>query len=92
LKSAAALAAAAPAGMQNAVSNQDWLALTKEDALEPQLPIIDPHHHFWNTADRTPQKYRYCLSLKGCELPSWDRRGGATAIKRSRAGVVSASE
>jgi predicted TIM-barrel fold metal-dependent hydrolase len=57
LKSAAAIAAAGPAGMQGPIANQDWLALTKEDALEPQLPIIDPHHHFWNTADRSPQKY-----------------------------------
>ena len=57
LKTAAALAAASPAGMQNPVPNQDWVALTKEDALEPQLPIIDPHHHFWNTTDRNPPKY-----------------------------------
>ncbi|SVD53049.1 uncharacterized protein METZ01_LOCUS405903, partial [marine metagenome] len=26
---------------------QDWLALTAEPALEPELPIIDPHHHLW---------------------------------------------
>ena len=24
-----------------------WRALTVEDALEPQLPICDPHHHLW---------------------------------------------
>jgi L-fuconolactonase len=29
----------------------DWLALTSEAALEPDLPIVDPHHHFW---DRSP--------------------------------------
>jgi predicted TIM-barrel fold metal-dependent hydrolase len=57
LKSAAVLVAAAPAGAQTAVSNRDWLSLTKEEALEPQLPIIDPHHHFWNTTDRNPQRY-----------------------------------
>jgi predicted TIM-barrel fold metal-dependent hydrolase len=33
---------------------QDWLALTKEDALEPELPIIDPHHHLW---DRPGNRY-----------------------------------
>jgi L-fuconolactonase len=27
---------------------QDWLDLTKEDPLDPELPICDPHHHFWN--------------------------------------------
>lgn len=25
----------------------DWLALRKEVAIEPELTIIDPHHHFW---------------------------------------------
>jgi len=28
-------------------TNQDWLALTEEQALEPDLPICDPHHHLW---------------------------------------------
>lgn len=26
----------------------DWITRTQEDALEPDLPIIDPHHHLWN--------------------------------------------
>jgi predicted TIM-barrel fold metal-dependent hydrolase len=26
----------------------DWHALTQEAALEPDLPICDPHHHFWD--------------------------------------------
>lgn len=26
----------------------EWLALVREEALEPGLPIIDPHHHFWD--------------------------------------------
>jgi hypothetical protein len=25
----------------------DWLALTQEPTLEPEIPICDPHHHFW---------------------------------------------
>ncbi len=30
-----------------------WLAeLPPETALEPDLPIIDPHHHFWLTPER----------------------------------------
>jgi hypothetical protein len=24
----------------------DWLALTQEPTLEPEIPICDPHHHF----------------------------------------------
>jgi L-fuconolactonase len=27
--------------------NQAWLAQVTEKALEPDLPICDPHHHFW---------------------------------------------
>lgn len=26
----------------------DWLGLVSEEALEPQRPIIDPHHHLWD--------------------------------------------
>jgi predicted TIM-barrel fold metal-dependent hydrolase len=29
-------------------TNADWLALTVEDALDPDLPICDPHHHLWD--------------------------------------------
>ena len=28
-----------------------WLALTIEDPIEPDLPICDPHHHFWDRPD-----------------------------------------
>ena len=39
----------------------DWLALTQEPALEPDLPICDPHHHFWDSrAARIPYQ-RYLL-------------------------------
>jgi predicted TIM-barrel fold metal-dependent hydrolase len=34
----------------------DWLARRKEPILEPDLPIIDPHHHLW---DR--ENWRYLL-------------------------------
>ena len=34
----------------------DWLALTQEPTLEPELPICDPHHHFW---DRRPERLPY---------------------------------
>jgi predicted TIM-barrel fold metal-dependent hydrolase len=30
---------------------QDWLALTPEDPIAPDLPICDPHHHFWDRPD-----------------------------------------
>ena len=32
----------------------EWLAQTPEDAIDPDLPICDPHHHFW---DRPGDRY-----------------------------------
>ena len=29
------------------VRGNDWLALTTEETLEPEISICDPHHHFW---------------------------------------------
>jgi L-fuconolactonase len=29
------------------IVREDWLKLTEEPILEPELPIIDPHHHLW---------------------------------------------
>ena len=47
----------------NAISSHlavrpDWLARRNEPALEPDLPIVDPHHHL---IDR-PESGRYLLS------------------------------
>jgi predicted TIM-barrel fold metal-dependent hydrolase len=40
-----------------------WLAQTTEVALEPELPICDPHHHLWNwTASRHPTE-QYLLDV-----------------------------
>lgn len=41
-------------------SNHDWLATTPETALEPDLPICDPHHHLWDFRPGGVQK-RYFL-------------------------------
>jgi L-fuconolactonase len=38
--------------------NADWLALTVEEALEPELPICDAHHHLWDfRAGQTETRY-----------------------------------
>ncbi len=37
----------------------DWLAQRAEVALEPDLPICDPHHHLWD--HRPTYVYRYLL-------------------------------
>jgi L-fuconolactonase len=31
--------------------NLGWLAKVSEPALEPDLPIVDPHHHLWERGD-----------------------------------------
>jgi L-fuconolactonase len=39
----------------------DWLALTQEAILEPDLPICDPHHHFWDFRTGRIPYQRYLL-------------------------------
>jgi predicted TIM-barrel fold metal-dependent hydrolase len=39
----------------------DWLALTQEPTLEPELPICDPHHHFWDHRTGRIPYQRYLL-------------------------------
>lgn len=39
----------------------DWLALTDEATLEPELPICDPHHHFWDFRTARIPYQRYLL-------------------------------
>ena len=39
----------------------DWLALNVEETLEPDLPICDPHHHFWDFRPIRIPYQRYLL-------------------------------
>ena len=41
-------------------THDDWLALTVEETLEPDLPICDPHHHLWEFKPEHTQP-RYLL-------------------------------
>ena len=37
---------------------ESWLALTEEEPIAPELPICDPHHHFWDgQAGRAQPRY-----------------------------------
>ena len=38
----------------------EWLALTPEPVLEPEIPICDPHHHFWISRPE-PVHYQHYL-------------------------------
>jgi predicted TIM-barrel fold metal-dependent hydrolase len=35
------------------IVREDWLSLTEEPVLEPERPIVDPHHHLWQRARGT---------------------------------------
>jgi predicted TIM-barrel fold metal-dependent hydrolase len=39
--------------------NTEWLAQVSEDIIDPDRPIVDPHHHFWH--DGPPRGYPYLL-------------------------------
>jgi len=48
----------------------DWLALTQEPTLEPEIPICDPHHHFWDfRTERVPYQ-RYLLHELAADINS----------------------
>ncbi|MEE1557405.1 MAG: hypothetical protein V1262_15900, partial [Alphaproteobacteria bacterium] len=36
----------------------DWLALTSEETLEPEVEICDPHHHLWDAGFDPAAKFR----------------------------------
>ena len=40
--------------------DDEWLALTREETLEPDQAICDPHHHLWDFRD-DQVSYRYLL-------------------------------
>ncbi len=48
----------------------DWLALTQEPALEPELPICDPHHHFWDMRPVRIPHQRYLLHELAADINS----------------------
>ena len=50
--------------------NDDWLALTQEEALEPGIPLCDPHHHFWDRRLQSIPYQRYLLHELMADLDS----------------------
>ena len=46
----------------------DWLDLTSEPALEPELPICDPHHHFWDRRSARIPYQRYLLDELAADI------------------------
>jgi len=50
--------------------DNDWLALTQEPTLEPEIPICDPHHHFWDFLTARIPYQRYLLHELYADLNS----------------------
>ena len=50
--------------------NNDWLALTQEDPIEPEIPLCDPHHHFWDGRLGSVPYQRYLLHELMADLDS----------------------
>ena len=50
--------------------DNDWLALTQEETLEPDLPICDPHHHFWDYRLQRIPYQRYMLHELAADISS----------------------
>jgi predicted TIM-barrel fold metal-dependent hydrolase len=48
----------------------DWLALTQEPAIEPGMPICDPHHHFWDFRTSRLPYQRYLLHELAADMQS----------------------
>ena len=50
--------------------DNDWLALTQEETLEPEIPICDPHHHFWDFRTERIPFQRYLLHELAADINS----------------------
>ena len=50
--------------------DNDWLALTAEETLEPDMPICDAHHHFWDFRMERIPYHRYLLHELAADLNS----------------------
>ena len=50
--------------------DNDWLALTTEPTLEPELPICDAHHHFWDFRTERVPYHRYLLHELAADVNS----------------------
>jgi len=48
----------------------DWLALTQEATVEPEMPICDPHHHFWDFRTARIPYQRYLLHELAADIHS----------------------
>ena len=48
----------------------EWLALTTEPTLDPEIPICDAHHHFWEQRPEPVDYQRYLLEHLAADINS----------------------
>jgi predicted TIM-barrel fold metal-dependent hydrolase len=58
----------------------DWLARRREGALDPELPIVDPHHHLWDRPG-----WRYLLDDLIVDIAESGHNIAATVFVQCRA-------
>ena len=51
-------------------TGNEWLALTPETTLEPEIPICDPHHHFWVQRPEPVDYQQYLLEDLASDINS----------------------
>src|SRR4030095_8919728 len=69
-------------GALTPIGGPDWLALTPEPTLEPELPICDPHHHLWEFRPEPVAYQRYLLAELAEELHSGPHVRATVFIER----------
>ena len=47
---------------------EDWLALQQEAAIDPEIPIVDPHHHLWDRGGHTYLPAQFAQDAAGHHL------------------------
>ncbi len=52
------------------IGDAEWLSQTQESTLEPDLPICDPHHHFWVHRPEPPAYQQYLLADLAADINS----------------------
>ena len=58
---------------------ENWIDGVKEEIIDPDIEIIDPHHHLWHGPEDPPgvkESYRYLLE------DLWSDTSVATILKR----------
>jgi hypothetical protein len=75
------------------VPDEAWLAKqAREEILETDLPIIDPHHHLWDHLNNRHGAARLSPAMIDRHFPPHAKAWGGVGVPRRRRGHESAFE